>query len=313
MKTIQINWLRRGLLIPPGDGQLGFTHASHPCIMNMADDHFLLIFSMRDHLKRSHIFVKHCMVDGDKITAFGSAIQVLSPGRIGTFDSEGLLVCCPVELENGKTYLYYSGWNNLSHGLWLCDTGLALVDKRNLGFSRFSEGPVMGRDRHNPFFAAATSVLQEKGLFRAWYNSGVDWIAQEDGAFKPKYGIHYAESSDGIDWDYFPNLVIPFKDAYEHSFGRPTVAYWDSCYHMWFSCRGANHNPEYKIGYAASLDGLNWERNDSLSGLGNSSDTSHFDSIAQAYPYVFEHKGVRFLLYCGNSYGSTGFGYAIQA
>ncbi len=30
-----------------------------------------------------------------------------------------------------------------------------------------------------------------------------------------------------------------------------------------------------------------------------------------AYPHVFEHRGARWMLYCGNGFGRTGFGLAV--
>ena len=169
----------------------------------------------------------------------------------------------------------------------------------------------MGRDRFNPFFAAATAVMYEKETFRAWYNSGIDWVEQPDGSYKPKYAIHYAESSNGLDWRFFEGIVIPFADQHEHSFGRPCVVFWDGQYHMWFSCRGAMTDPAYKMGYAFSNDGRSWIRQDYACGIALSKDKDAFDGAAQAYPYAFEHDQVRYLLYCGNSYGATGFGYAV--
>jgi len=308
----KIDWIRRGLLVSPGANIPGYTHASHPCAIQLEEDNFCLIFSMRDVRKRSYIFTHLCTVKAGEIKVVGSAKQALAPGRIGTFDSEGLLACAPVKVNDEKFYFYYSGWNNLTNNLWLCDTGLAVIDIRSLSFTKIFEGPVMARDKHNPFFAAATSVLYEKGIFRSWYNSGLDWILEADGSFKPKYAIHYAESADGIDWKFFNQQVIPFSDEHEHSFGRPCVVLWDNLYHMWFSCRGAKQNPQYRIGYACSEDGRRWTRRDSECGIKISENKSDFDGSAQSYPYAFEHGEFRYLLYSGNEYGATGFGYAVS-
>jgi hypothetical protein len=308
----KIEWTRRGLLVPPGAGTTDYTHASHPCAMKLGADNFCLIFSMRDAQKRSHIFTQLCTVKAGEISLIGAANQALAPGRIGTFDSEGLLACAPVKIDEKKYYFYYSGWNNLTNNLWLCDTGLAIIDTDSLNFSRISEGPVMARDKYNPFFAAATSVLYEKGTFRSWYNSGLDWMREADGSFKPKYAIHYAESDNGIDWKFFNGQVIPFSDEHEHSFGRPCVVVWDNLYRMWFSCRGAKKDPEYRIGYAFSEDGLNWTRRDEECGITIAENRCDFDGSAQSYPYAFEHDEFRYLLYSGNSYGATGFGYAVS-
>lgn len=304
-------WRRKGLLVPSGAGLPGFSHASHPCIIHIHEDNFALIFSMRDKASRSLIFLKECTVSDGEIRTHGCARLALSLGRVGCFDFEGLLACCPVAMDNGDYYFYYSGWNNLTHSLWLCDTGLAKIHRGSLFFERVSEGPVMSRNKDNPFFAAATAVLRDGMKFRAWYNSGISWSQENGKTYKPKYGIHYAESENGIDWKYYPGLVIPFLDEYEHSFGRPTVVQDDEgVLHMWFSCRGAQSNPEYRLGYARSLDGRNWERNDQLISIIGNSESNLFDSDAQSYPFVFTHQGFKYLLYSGNRYGLTGFGYA---
>ena len=37
-----------------------------------------------------------------------------------------------------------------------------------------------------------------------------------------------------------------------------------------------------------------------------------WDSEMVAYPHVFDHDGERWMLYCGNGFGRTGFGLAIR-
>jgi hypothetical protein len=68
---------------------------------------------------------------------------------------------------------------------------------------------------------------------------------------------------------------------------------------MWYSYRGKN----YRIGYAESDDGLNWKRKDEDAGI----DVSEMIE----YPFVFDHKGGRYMLYNGNGYGKTGIGLAV--
>lgn len=306
------SWSKRGIIIPPSAGLTEFTHASHPCVLHIQNDDFLLIFSMRNMQKRSHIFAMNCHIKDGKIDVDGLPRLVLGPGKMGTFDCEGLLSCCAVKIDDQTAYFYYSGWNNYAENLWLCDTGLAKVNLETFGFERCFDGPVMCRSRYNPYFAAGTSVIKEGDTFRSWYNSGLDWYKDTSGVWTAKYGVHYAESTDGIDWEFKPGLLIPFKDGQEHSFGRPTVIRHEGGYHMWFSCRGARGNPQYRIGYASSSDGYSWDRNDDLAGIEISPDPEAFDSEAQAYPYPFEHNGVVYMLYNGNNYGATGVGYAVM-
>ena len=74
---------------------------------------------------------------------------------------------------------------------------------------------------------------------------------------------------------------------------------------MWYSFRG----DFYKIGYAESDNGIEWNRQDADAGI----DTSDYgwDSEMIEYPYIFECIGNRYMLYNGNGYGKSGIGIAI--
>jgi hypothetical protein len=63
------------------------------------------------------------------------------------------------------------------------------------------------------------------------------------------------------------------------------------------------------MGYAESVNGQEWVRIDDKVGLDVSPD-SDWDSEMIEYPFVFDHKGQRYMLYNGNGYGRTGFGIA---
>jgi hypothetical protein len=77
---------------------------------------------------------------------------------------------------------------------------------------------------------------------------------------------------------------------------------------MWFSYRSGKPGQKYRIGYAHSTLGANWELR--LADTGIDVSESGWDSEMIEYPFVFDHKGQRFMLYNGNAYGRTGFGLA---
>lgn len=303
-------WNRRGILIESGAGIDGFTHASHPVVIEKGSGEFLLIFSMRNLRKISNLFAVNFAVRKGCVEVDGPPRVVLSPGPKGTFDSEGLLGCCAVWADK-NCLLYYTGWNNLGDGAWLCDTGLAEVSPTTWDVSRKFAGPVMSRGVDNPLFAAGTSVHFENGLYRSWYNRGIEWIENPKGESVSKYGIFYAESEDGVRWNYSGNQSIPFLDELEHSFGRPCVKKVNSKFHMWFGCRGGRGDPNYRLGYAFSDDGFEWTRRDDLVGLVPTRVRSDFDADAMTYPYVFSHEDYLFMLYNGSGYGASGLGYAV--
>ena len=82
---------------------------------------------------------------------------------------------------------------------------------------------------------------------------------------------------------------------------------------MWFCYRSSNDFRDgigsYKIGYAYSLDLINWIREDSLAGISLSNEG--WDSKMICYPYVVETKYGIYMFYNGNGFGKSGFGYAI--
>ena len=121
-------------------------------------------------------------------------------------------------------------------------------------------------------------------------------LEEKKGSWHPKYGIHYATSNNGIDWKSHSKLIIPFKNKYEHSFGRPTVLYKRKKFHMWFACRGNKNFSTYRIGYAYSNDGIRWVRNDKLSGINISKRSSDWDGESICYPYVFTHLNIFYVV-----------------
>ena len=300
-----LSWEKKGLLFEATGND--FSHGSHPCALHVNADRFILAYTQRDVNSRSHIVLRHATVTGDKIIIEGQPRLALSPGSYCHFDCDGTISVCFVK-SKGSTYLYYVGWQNLPDGLWICDTGRVLVDIENLTLTRQFNGPVLGRDKVNPLFAAATAFHVTDSLWQTWYNSGIRWEKTQKG-WKHFYGIHYAQSSDGVNWHCEPGMCIPFADEYEYAFGRPSVIKMGDIYYMWFAHRATKLIDSYRIGFAHSKDGRVWVRQDELAGIDVS--VAGWDSEMICYPYIFEHREQLYMLYNGNDYGRTGFGWAV--
>ncbi|RUR08740.1 hypothetical protein [Legionella sp. km772] len=304
-QAIPFKWQKKGLVFEPN--MPNFTHGSHPCAIHYKDNIFIVAFTCRDEKSRSHVFLSYAEVAKDKMTLLGKPKLALMPGDTGYFDCDGVISVCLIE-HKGQHYLYYVGWQNLPEGMWLCDTGRALLNTHELSLEKEFTGPVLGRDKNNPLFAAATAFHIKDDVWHTWYNSGVKWEKKEHG-WHHHYGIHHAYSNDGVDWTCEPGLCIPFADEYEYAFGRPSVYYKDNLYYMWFAHRATKDIATYRIGFASSSDGVKWQRNDALSGIDVS--TEGWDSEMVCYPYIFEHEKQIYMLYNGNNYGKTGFGLAV--
>ena len=70
-------------------------------------------------------------------------------------------------------------------------------------------------------------------------------------------------------------------------------------------CGFSHRGSAYRIGYAESQDGIHWKRLDADCQIDVSK--SGWDSDMIEYPFVFDKKGKRYMLYYENSYGKTGF------
>ncbi len=137
-----------------------------------------------------------------------------------------------------------------------------------------------------------------------WYTSCTGW-SMVTGKPRHRYHIKYAESDNGIHWRRGGLVAINYADDSEYAIARPSVVKDPEIWRMWFSYRGE----AYRIGYAESIDGKSWKRLDHLAGIDVSA--MGWDSEMIEYPFVFDHKGQRYMLYNGNDYGRTGFGIAV--
>ena len=300
-----MHWTKKGRIIEKSPGN--FTHASHPTAIAIDGNTFLVAFCGRDRHQHSHIFLVKAIFDKGVISIVDDPVLAMKPGEPGTFDCDGLLTCNFV-FDEDNLYLYYCGWQNLPNGMWHCDTGRLKVDPENMTLTREFDGPILGRRADIPLYAVATVVQKQSCKdWVSWYNRGISW-KNDNGTWIPKYGIHFAYSSDGLNWVCESDLIIPFSDDGEHSFGRPTVLKDNDKYFMWFAARGGGGDPRYRIGFASSFNGRQWIRRDDLSGITVSDEG--WDSDAVCYPFVINHEDTLYLLYNGNNYGITGFGYA---
>ena len=138
-----------------------------------------------------------------------------------------------------------------------------------------------------------------------YYVAGTEWRHRD----LPRYNIQYAESNDGMDWQREGHVVVPFNSDEENALARPFVLREGNLYRMWFAHK-SGENGKYRMGYAESQDGFDWERNDEFGGLDVSS--AGFDSDMIEYFCVSSYDGQKFMFYNGNNYGHDGIGLAVQ-
>lgn len=299
-----MKWIKKGLIFEPQPNfDWMITHAAVPFADKLDENLHRLYFSGRDQLNRSQTGFIEIDLENPKAVVHISKQPILKIGDLGTFDDSGAMLAWIVT-HNDKKYLYYIGWNLGITVPFRNAIGLAISYDDGRTFTKYSKGPILDRDEHDPYFVASPCVLVEERLWRMWYLSCVGWELQ-NGKPKHSYYIKYAESKDGIHWKRTGIVCIHFKSEDEYAISRPCVLKESDTYKMWYSHRGQS----YRIGYAESKDGIHWERRDKKVGIDVSE--SGWDSEMIEYPHVFDHKGEKFMLYNGNDYGKTGIGLAI--
>jgi hypothetical protein len=225
-------------------------------------------------------------------------------GPEGSFFADGLSIGNCYEV-NSVRYMLFMGWQTPNNGHWRGDIGRLIV-KHDLSLELDSEIPLMGSDTIDPISLSYPWVIKnEVDDYSMWYGSTRSWDTGNGEMLSP---IYHATSADGHNWNR-EGLAVPYKLGKAQVFSRPTVIGRDETgYEMWFSYRG-NIREKYRIGYAYSKERWKWEL--SLDAVGIDVSNEGWDSEMIEYPFVFDHKGKRYMLYNGNGYGMTGFGLAV--
>ena len=236
---------------------------------------------------------------------------LLEPGKPGTFDDCGITPVSIVKINENKKYYYYCGWNRKTTVSYSLAIGCAEVID-NKYFRKISDGPIMERSIYNPIAVSAPMVIKDGDIYRMWYISFLSWD-EFNGKREPIYVIKHAISDNGINWK-CDNKICIDADYYGESLGRPWVIKDDDgLYKMWFSTRGIKNyrskdGEHYMIGYAESKDGYNWQRRPDKFDFNTSSEG--WDSEMLEYASVKKFDNKYYMLYNGNNFGKTGFGYA---
>ena len=283
------------------------SHAAVPTADHIDGDLYRVYIGARDNQNRARVAFVDIDIKNPWTIQRVSDTPVVDLGELGTFDDSGVLISW-VTTVNSQKYMYYTGWNLGVTVPFRNNVGLAISNDDGKTFSRQSPVPVLDRSRHGPSFSANPCVIYDNGLWRMYYLSCYKWI-MEAGKRKHFYNLKYAESKDGINWKRDGIVSIDFRSGEEYAISSPSVVRDDDCYKMWYSYRGSEHGPTYRIGYAESKDGVAWDRKDEQVGIDVSE--SGWDSEMIEYPFVFDHDGERYMLYNGNGYGRSGFGLAV--
>lgn len=309
-----MRWKKQGLIFTVAHNYEWMDHHACVPVADKVNDEVLRIyFGPRDTQGRTTTTFIEVEADNPANVLYVHDQPVLGLGKLGTFDDSGAMPSSIVD-RDGRKFLFYIGWNRGVTVPYRNSVGLAVSDDGGLTFSRVCEGPVVDRTIAEPYFCASPFAMYDadEDKWKLWYASSTGWTVVNNHP-EPLYQIKYAESADGVHW--IRNNVTCIEYTFEgEANARPSVIKENGKYRMWYCFRGSvdyrtNKDQSYRLGYAESSDGVHWKRMDQHVGIQRSE--QGWDSVMMEYPFVYEHKGRRYMLYNGNGFGETGFGYAM--
>lgn len=304
------NWIKKGLIYNvDGDQEWNKSHCQVPVVDVISNETLRIYYATRDAAGKSRTSFIEVDSENPKNIKYIHRQPILELGATGTFDDSGIMPTSIITIKEEK-FLYYIGWTTRETVPYSNAIGLAVSTDGGKVFKKVSEGPIIGVGPKEPYFTGTCNVIKFGNGYLAYYLSCIGW-KNISGKIEPFYDIKIAESQNAIDWNLLNKTAIPLENN-EGGVASASVLIENNKFKMWFSVRGEsdyreNPNNTYRIGYAESSDGFNWERKENnvlpLSVAG-------WDSKMVAYPFVIENNNKLQMFYNGNGFGQTGFGMA---
>jgi predicted GH43/DUF377 family glycosyl hydrolase len=279
------------------------------------DDFVRVYFSCRPKPDVNGQYVSYsAFVDLDRADLFKvkavAEKPVLMLGGLGEFDEFGTYPISVVR-DGDHVRAYYGGWTRCESVPFNVAIGVAVSSDGGETFRKMGSGPILSYSPNEPFILSGPKVRRFDNHWQLFYIAGRMWKLV-DGRAEPVYKIRLAISQDGLHWRKFDRDLIASRVEEDEAQASPDVIYANGKYHMFFCYRYSSHYRDkengYRIGYASSVDLVNWVRDDSKAGI----DVSDYgwDAEMISYPHVFELDGRTYMAYLGDQVGRYGFGLA---
>ena len=293
---------------PEGKFYWNKTHAMLPILSPYGkdDSEFSIFYCSRNNQNQS--FIGRIFINLDqKNKLIINDIQkepILSPGELGHFDDNGVSPSCHLKKADGTHMLFYMGWKPRSTTRFSLVAGLAISEDGKT-YHRYSKSPILFNSNEEPIsILTAPWVIEENGIYRMWYVSGIKWIHSD----LPKYNIKYAESLDGFKWKQTGKVALDNHNGFT-ALARPCVLKIKDDYFMWYSAK--KPDSQYNIYCAVSKNGIDWDySSNNIMGLFKSEMKGRWDSQMIEYAHVSLIKNKLVMLFNGNDYGKSGMGLA---
>lgn len=280
------------------------------------DDFVRVYFSCRPPADANGQYVSYsAYVDLDRADLFQvrrvSEQPILALGGLGEFDEFGIYPVSVVR-DGDAVRAYYAGWTRCESVPFDVAIGCAVSRDGGRTFDKLGCGPVLGPSLHEPFVLSGPKIRRFDGQWFLWYIAGRKW-KMVAGRPEPVYKIRMATSVDGIGWTRVNRDLIDSRLEEDEAQASPDVFFANGRYHMFFCYRRSvdyrGHAGGYRIGYASSVNLVDWTRDDAKAGIDVS--VEGWDAEMVSYPHVFELDGATYMAYLGDQVGRHGFGLAV--
>jgi len=315
---MMFKWHKLGKVFTPQDvkGRTWLKEFAQAPATLLFDDFVRVYFSCRPLADENGQYISHsAYVDLDRVNLFKvrqvSKQPILSLGGLGEFDEFGTY---PVSvIRHGvEVRAYYAGWTRCESVPFNVAIGMATSVDAGKTFIKHGNGPILSYSPDEPFVLSGPKIRRFNNIWYLWYIAGRKWKLVA-GRAEPVYKIRMASSSDGIHWHKQNKDLIESRLEDDEAQASPDVFYAHGKYHMFFcyrySCDYRGKDNGYRIGYASSVNLIDWLRDDSKAGIDVSE--QGWDAEMISYPHVFELDGQIYLAYLGNQVGRHGFGLAV--
>ena len=150
-----MKWIKQGLIFDVNNrNDWMISSAMVPFAEKIDNDMYRIYFSTKNKQNYSlTAFIEIDINEPKKILSI-SEKPVLVPGELGCFDDSGTMGSCLVNHQDVQ-FLYYIGWNEGVTVPYRNSIGLAIKQKHEKSFKKYSKGPILDRTSNLvllPFF-----------------------------------------------------------------------------------------------------------------------------------------------------------------
>ena len=310
-------WRKLGKVFTPQDvsGRIWLKEFAQAPSTLVFEDFVRVYFSCRPQADENGQYVSYsAYVDLDRTDLFKirhiSEQPIMSLGGLGEFDEFGVYPVSVIR-SGDEIRAYYAGWTRCESVPFNVAIGMATSRNGGDTFTKYGTGPILPYSPDEPFVMSGPKIRRFNGTWYVWYIAGRKW-KKIDGRAEPVYKIRMASSVDGIHWMKVNKDLILSRIEEDEAQASPDVFFANGKYHMFFCYRRSSHYRSkengYRIGYASSINLIDWVRDDSKSGIDVSD--AGWDSEMVSYPHVFDLDGKIYMFYLGDQVGRYGFGLA---